>query len=122
MLHTRRGTDLAPPFPDIVAATAQLPNATALDGELVVWDGDRLAFERLQAHPQRHSAGAARLAQKRPAHYVAFDLLRLAGDDTTAWPYRERRTALERLFAERAPTGRGGGGPTPMSSGTGRKP
>ncbi|WUH07381.1 ATP-dependent DNA ligase (plasmid) [Streptomyces violaceus] len=31
----------------------------------------------------------------------AFDLLRLAGTDTTSWPYRRRRNALEALFVER---------------------
>ncbi|MFF2999560.1 hypothetical protein ACFVTC_34210 [Streptomyces sp. NPDC057950] len=30
------------------AAVPQLPDATALDGELVVWEQDRLAFKRLQ--------------------------------------------------------------------------
>ncbi|MET7607846.1 hypothetical protein [Streptomyces avermitilis] len=31
---------------------------------------------------------------------MAFDLLRPAGTDTTAWPYRRRRAALEALFTE----------------------
>ncbi|WP_369166407.1 hypothetical protein AB5J49_00190 [Streptomyces sp. R28] len=31
----------------------------------------------------------------------AFDLLRLSGTDTTSWPYRRRRTALESVFAAR---------------------
>ncbi|GGT45610.1 hypothetical protein GCM10010254_75500 [Streptomyces chromofuscus] len=42
------------------------------------------------------------------AHFVAFDLLRLAAADTTQWPYRRHRGALEGLFAEsrlRAPWG-----------------
>ncbi|MFI8235001.1 hypothetical protein ACIGDI_40035 [Streptomyces sp. NPDC085900] len=30
----------------------------------------------------------------------AFDLLRVAGSDTTRWPYERRRTALEGLFAD----------------------
>jgi hypothetical protein len=35
-------------FPEIqAAARAQLPADTGLDGELVVWEADRLAFERL---------------------------------------------------------------------------
>ncbi|WP_217243198.1 hypothetical protein [Streptomyces sp. AC555_RSS877] len=34
----------------------------------------------------------------------AFDLLRLEGTDTTQWPYRRRRAALEDLFAERTLT------------------
>ncbi|MEU8849463.1 hypothetical protein AB0C70_25150 [Streptomyces sp. NPDC048564] len=66
----------------------QLPDATALDGELVVWEAGRLAFERLQERLQRRAAGASRLAQEWPAHFVAFGVLRLAGQNTTAWPYR----------------------------------
>ncbi|MEU0823081.1 ATP-dependent DNA ligase [Streptomyces mirabilis] len=49
VLRSRRGTDMAPAFPEVVAGAAQLPDATALDGKLVVWDAaGRLTFERLQ--------------------------------------------------------------------------
>jgi ATP-dependent DNA ligase len=51
---------------------------TALDGELVVWERDRLAFERLQ---QRRAA-AAQAAREWPAHFMAFDLVH-RGDDLT---------------------------------------
>ncbi len=34
-------------------------------------------------------------------HFVAFDLLRLSGTDTTGWPYRRRRAALESVSAAR---------------------
>ncbi|WP_328457416.1 hypothetical protein OG780_42175 [Streptomyces sp. NBC_00386] len=71
--------------------TAQLPDATSLDGELIVWEAGRLAFERLQ----QRSAGAARAADEWSAHFVAFDLLRLSGTGTTGWPHRRRRHALE---------------------------
>jgi ATP-dependent DNA ligase len=98
-LRSRRGTEMGPAFPEIVAGAAQLPDATALDGELVVWEENRLAFERLQKRLQRRGAGAARAADEAPAHFVAFDLLRLSGTDTTAWPYQRRRAALESVFA-----------------------
>ncbi|MFF2385684.1 ATP-dependent DNA ligase [Streptomyces sp. NPDC058108] len=99
VLRSRHGTEMSPAFPDIAAAAVQLPNATALDGELVVWEDDRLAFERLQNRLQRRGAAAAQAAQDWPAHFVAFDLLRLSGTDTTAWPYQRRRAALESVFA-----------------------
>ncbi|MFH9067540.1 ATP-dependent DNA ligase [Streptomyces coeruleorubidus] len=101
VLRSRRGTEMAPAFPEVVAGAAQLPDATALDGELVVWEAGRLAFERLQDRLARRGAGAARAAAEWPAHFVAFDLLRLSGTDTTLWPYRRRRAALESLFAAR---------------------
>ncbi|MFH9820222.1 hypothetical protein [Streptomyces sp. NPDC017230] len=95
VLRSRQGTALADSFPELRAGASQLPDAIALDGEVVVWEDDRLAFERLQGRLQRRGAGAARLAAEYPAHFVAFDLLRLAGTDTTGWTYRRRRAALE---------------------------
>ncbi|MFI6093532.1 hypothetical protein [Streptomyces sp. NPDC051218] len=72
-----------------------------INGELIVWDAGRLAFERLQNRLHRRGAGAAQAAVQWPAHFVAFDVTRLSGTDTTAWPYSRRRAALEQLFAER---------------------
>ncbi|MFE7854451.1 ATP-dependent DNA ligase [Streptomyces sp. NPDC057403] len=101
-LRSRRGTEMLPAFPEIGAGAVELPDATALDGELVVWDAaGRLAFERLQNRLARRGAGAARAAEEWPAHFVAFDLLRLSGTDTTSWPFRRRRAALESVFAAR---------------------
>ncbi|MET8292191.1 ATP-dependent DNA ligase [Streptomyces sp. NPDC005132] len=98
VLRSRRGTEMVPAFPDIAAAAAQLPDTTALDGELVEWEDDPLAFERLQDRLQRRGAAAARAAAEWPAHFVAFDLLRLSGMDTTPWPYRRRRAELASMF------------------------
>lgn len=99
VLRSRRGTQMAAAFPEVVAGAVQLPDATALDGELVVWEAGRLAFERLQNRLHRRGSAAARASAEWPAHFVAFDVLRLSGADTTAWPYRRRRAALESLFA-----------------------
>lgn len=90
---------MGPAFPEIVAGCLQLPDATALDGELVVWEHDCLAFDRLQNRLQRRGAGAARAAGQGPAYFVAFGFLRLSGTDTTSWPYQRRRAALESVFA-----------------------
>ncbi|MFJ4562097.1 RNA ligase family protein [Streptomyces massasporeus] len=100
VLRSRQGTNLTAAFPEICTAVGQLPDETALDGELVVWEHDRLAFERLQGRLQRRGANTAQQARAWPAHFVAFDLLRLAGTDTTRWSYRQRREALEELFLE----------------------
>ncbi|WP_159049458.1 hypothetical protein [Streptomyces sp. NRRL WC-3618] len=32
VLRSRRGTEMVPAFPEVVAGSAQLPDATALDG------------------------------------------------------------------------------------------
>ncbi|MEV6533695.1 ATP-dependent DNA ligase [Streptomyces sp. NPDC051639] len=100
-LVSRRGTDLRAAFPEIVAGAAQLADGTAVDGEIVVWEDGRLAFERLQHRMQRRGSSAARAAEQWPAHFVAFDLLRLNGTDTTGWSYRRRRGALEAVFTAR---------------------
>ncbi|MGV9255336.1 ATP-dependent DNA ligase [Streptomyces sp. NPDC003697] len=98
--RSRRGTEMAASFPEIVAGAVQLPDATALDGELVVWDtAGRRAFEQLQNRLVRRATSASRAAAEWPAHFVAFDLLRLSGTDTTGWPYQRRRAALEFVFA-----------------------
>jgi len=96
---SRTGGDLTGAFPEIVAAAADLPEGTALDGEIVVWENSRLAFERLQQRQHRRAVAAARAAAQWPDHFVAFDLLRL-GSCQTEQAYRERRAVLEQLFAD----------------------
>ncbi len=102
-VRSRRGVDLTSAFPDIaVAAAGQLARRTVLDGELVVWDGQRLDFAQLQRRviaPTR----AAELARRRPASFVIFDLLAVAGRDVSRRPLRVRRTELERLLPSLAP-------------------
>jgi ATP-dependent DNA ligase len=70
-----------------------------INSELVVWQRDRLAFERLQQRLARRGAGAAEAARQWPAHYVVFDLVHTS-EDLTGWPYERRRVALEALFAD----------------------
>ncbi|MGW9400712.1 ATP-dependent DNA ligase [Streptomyces sp. NPDC055642] len=85
VLRSRQSTPLADAFPEVRAGAAQLPDGTALDGELIVWDeSGRLAFERLQGHIQRRGAGAAQLAAEWPAHFVAFDCC--GSPAPTRWP------------------------------------
>ncbi|MFI1726452.1 ATP-dependent DNA ligase [Streptomyces sp. NPDC020489] len=95
---SRNGSDLARPFPEIEAAVRRLPDDTALDCELIVWEAGRLAFERLQQRMHHRGAAAARAAIEWPAHLIAFDLLRLHGQDLTGRPFSERHAALAALF------------------------
>ncbi|MFG3467550.1 hypothetical protein ACGF5T_34990 [Streptomyces sp. NPDC047853] len=65
VLRSRSGTEMGPAFPEIVAGSVQLPDATAMDGELVVWDAaGRLAFERLQNRLARRGSGAVQAAEE----------------------------------------------------------
>ncbi|WP_328760959.1 MULTISPECIES: ATP-dependent DNA ligase [unclassified Streptomyces] len=94
-------------FPDLVAAAVeQLPPGLVLDGELLVWDPEAgaLSFEALQRRAAARARGAAALAARTPAYFVAFDVLQIDGVEMLSLPYRERRRRLEVLFASRALT------------------
>ncbi|MFC7841918.1 ATP-dependent DNA ligase [Streptomyces sp. NPDC057382] len=101
-VRSRNGTDLTRAFPEAADAVYRLPDDTAVDCELVVWEAGRLAFERLQQRMHRRGAGAVRAAAEFPAHLVAFDLLRLRGRDLMGRPFRERRAVLQDLFRSAA--------------------
>lgn len=97
-LWSRQGKDLTDHFPDVArAATAQVPSGTVLDGELVIWNGDRLDFDLLQRRLVIRGKRAAALAVEHPASFVAFDVLAAGGRDMRPLPLRERRAILETL-------------------------
>ena len=102
-IQSRRGADITRGFPEITAAAVvQLPPGTVLDGEVVVWDRDRLDFTALQTRvlsPTR----AADQALQRPASFLAFDLLAAAGEIVMDQPLRERRRHLEALTSLKPP-------------------
>ena len=126
-----RGDDLIDDsFPELIDAGASLPPGTALDGEVVVWEGGRAAsfnaprqtiasaaldsgiavwedgraasFNALQQRIGRKSPGKALIA-KAPATLIAYDLLELHGEDLRAKPLTERRALLESLLASAPP-------------------
>ena len=89
-------------FPEVVAAIlVNLPARCVVDGEIVVPDaeGRRLEFETLQQRIHPAESRVRLLADRTPAHFVAFDLLALGDRDLTAAPFRERRRALEEALA-----------------------
>ncbi|MFJ2264440.1 hypothetical protein ACIOKD_40225 [Streptomyces sp. NPDC087844] len=71
-----------------------------INGELVVWERDRLAFERLQQRLARRGASAVEASRQWPAHYVVFDLVH-AGEDVTGWAYERRWRRCSRTWAWR---------------------
>lgn len=103
-LWSRRGTDLGGAFPEIAAAAAaQLAVGVVLDGELLVWQDGRLAFEVLQERMGRGPRSAAAAARARPASLALFDVLAAGGRDLRVLPFDERRQVLEDLAASWAP-------------------
>ncbi len=85
-LFSRRGNVMNSQYPRIAAAFSFLPNATIVDGELVVLDDQgKPSFAALQKH--RFSTGAL--------HFYAFDLLAYQGKDLRRLPLVDRRHLLE---------------------------
>jgi bifunctional non-homologous end joining protein LigD len=89
---SRRGADFTDRFPAIAEAVHGLAYDSALiDGEAVVFQDDG----RSDFHALLTKQGSAQ------ASFVAFDLLRLDGDDLRQRPLEKRREALLRLVAKR---------------------
>src|SRR5215469_10379164 len=105
-------------FPEVVEGIlAELPERCVIDGEIVLPDftAGRLDFEALQLRLHPAASRVNMLAEKTPAHFVAFDLLALGSDDYTGRPFTDRRAALEEsLRSVRSPVHL-----TPMTTDTG---
>lgn len=98
-VQSRRGHDITPAFQDVAAAAAeQLPAGVVVDGELVVWGAGTLDFAALQRRVARGTTD-----RRRPASFVAFDLLSAESGDLRALPLRIRRQALELVLDGVAP-------------------
>ncbi len=107
-LGSRNERPLTRYFPELVAAAvAELPSRCVIDGEIVIATDSGLDFEALQLRLHPAASRVRMLAEQTPAHFIAFDLLALGGDDGTlasvgvigAFPMAERR----RLFTELQP-------------------
>jgi ATP-dependent DNA ligase len=99
-LWSRQGKDLTSRFPDVQAALrAQLTIDCVLDGEIVVWTGEKLDFAQLQLRLVTSPAKARKLVADRPASFVVFDVLAVNGVDLRSQRWTTRRRRLE-LLAE----------------------
>jgi len=90
-------------FPELLESGAALPPGTAIDGEIVVWDGEHPApFGALQKRLGRKAPGRTILAQS-PVVLIAYDLLEVDGGDIRGLSMVERRARLEALIEDSAP-------------------
>jgi ATP-dependent DNA ligase len=98
-LWSRNGKDFTAKFPDIQAALAgQVGTDCVLDGELVVWTGERMDFDALQARMVNTAATVRRrLVPAQPASLVVFDLLAVGRVDVRPMRWTARRERLESL-------------------------
>ncbi len=89
-------------FPEVVLAADDLPDGTAIDGEILGWDetgGRPLEFSELQRRLGRKRVGK-KLQREVPVVLLAFDLLEEQGVDIRELPLRERKQRLERLVSQ----------------------
>lgn len=85
-------------FPELVQASAALPEGTALDGEILAWSENRpLPFAVLQRRIGRKNVPAKVLAEA-PVVFVAYDLLECDGTDRRDWPLAQRRMRLDEIL------------------------
>ena len=100
-LRAKSGKPLGRYFPEVVAAVRALPgDGFAIDGELVIPQGETLSFDALQMRLHPAESRIRRLARETPAKYVLFDMLAApGGEDLTGRPLAERRAALEKFVA-----------------------
>ncbi|AWB91103.1 ATP-dependent DNA ligase [Aeromicrobium chenweiae] len=95
-VQSRRGHDITDAFDDVAAAaTEQLPAGLVVDGELVVWSDGSLDFGELQ---RRLGRGSNHGFRRRPASFVAFDVLAVAGIDIRSRTLAVRRELLETVL------------------------
>jgi bifunctional non-homologous end joining protein LigD len=93
-LLSRNHLSLDSRFPEVVAALETDPAPDfVVDGEVVAFDGAQTSFARLQQRGERPTA----------VFLYVFDLLHLAGHDTTRLPLRERKALLRRALAFHGP-------------------
>jgi ATP-dependent DNA ligase len=99
-LDSRKQRPLLRYFPELEPALAGLPDGAVVDGEVVVIQDGRLAFDTLQQRIHPAASRIAKLSQETPAALVAFDLLAVDGDDLRGAAFTERRARLEELAAD----------------------
>ena len=88
-LRSRRGLDLTPQFPGLVAELAAQNAGMILDGELVAFGADgKPSFNALQDRAGRKTPTDIALGEQSiPVVMYCFDLLHFAGIDLTRRPY-----------------------------------
>jgi DNA ligase-1 len=80
-----------------VAQAQALPDGSVLDGELLVWPGDRPEpFTRLQQRIGRKNLTKKVLAEV-PVSFLAYDLLEAGGQDLREMPQAERSRRLQAM-------------------------
>jgi bifunctional non-homologous end joining protein LigD len=98
-LMSRRGNPIGSRYPELELLSG-LPGGAVLDGEIVVFRGDRPDFEQLLSREQaRNPINIRHLMRSSPVTFVAFDLLYQGFEPILRLPLHERRRRLEKMLA-----------------------
>ena len=99
-LRSKSGRPLERYFPDIVRLLEKLAVRTfLLDGELLVEGEKGYSFSDLQMRLHPAASRVHMLAQKQPATFVIFDILKTEDDQTLmSAPLSQRRRLLEQFY------------------------
>lgn len=97
-LLSRKGLDITATFPEMAGLPAQLRrDGVVLDGELVCLDErGQPSYARLE---ERLAAASSRAARRNPVHFVAFDVLYVAGAPVMRAPLLTRKHMLHDVLA-----------------------
>lgn len=96
-LWSSNGRDVTTSYPELAALGPVVGTEAVFDGEVVVFDGDRPSFSRLQQriHIDRPNE---LLLSSHPVMYLVFDLLMVDGNSMLSLDYRTRRRILSDLL------------------------
>ncbi len=102
-IWSRNENDVTVSFPEL-HALVELAGDFLLDGEVVALGEGVPSFGALADRMHVRDASKARtLSERNPVTLIAFDLLRLDGEDLCALPLSERRARLEALGLDTVP-------------------
>ena len=102
-IWSRNENDVTVSFPEL-QGLADVAGDVLLDGEVVALGEGTPSFGALADRMHVRDAGRAlRLSQRNPVTLIAFDLLRLDGEDLLERPLSERRARLEGLGLDTVP-------------------
>ena len=98
-LRSSTGRDVTTAFPEMASLGQESDSIAVVDGELVVFDGDRPVFQRVL---QRLNVDRPPelLVHAHPVVYIVFDLLQLDGRSLLGLPLRTRRRLLADYLAD----------------------
>lgn len=97
-LINRRGdliTDRFPEITDALRGIGERDEEVTLDGEIIVFGDNGKPDFNLLAKRKVGAKKARALAERIPAHFIAFDLLQIGSHDYRQSPYIARRAVLE---------------------------